>query len=171
MGDLEQFKRDGYTTIESVLSEETIGRLRAGLDPHWAEQTRLGAASPFWDQGHVSERSGVRDGTARVSISNALATIGDGLGLGDLVLEFLLAPPCLDFTQRVLGPDIQLDDYSIAGAPGKAEGHAVPEVDLGSADEATGEALILWHRDSFHSITQFNYFCAPPLVARPPIPP
>ena len=78
--------------------------------------------------------------------------------LGNLVLEYLLAEPCLAFTEKVLGPFFQLDDYSIAGTPGARQGHSLPEEDRGSAVPATGEALILWHRDSFNSVTQFNYF-------------
>ena len=159
---LEQFKAEGYTVIHDVLTAETVVRLRAGLDPHWQRLIEQGERSPFWDRGHASNagnaRSGTRGGTARVSVSNALQQVGDAMGLGELVLEYLLAQPCLDFTERVLGPYFQLDDYSIAGTPGARQGHPLPGEDRGSAVAETGEALILWHRDSFNSIQQFSYF-------------
>jgi|EP01046_Picozoa_sp_COSAG06_P025423 hypothetical protein len=160
MPPLDQFKRDGYVIIEDVLNAAEVSALRRGLDPVFSALIDQGPAGPHWDPGHASSpaRSSSRQGTCRVSISNALEQVGDKHGLGDQLLRFLLHPATLDFTQQVLGPWFQLDDFSASAFPPACGDHEIPQADRGTAGQEDGSSLVLWHRDSFNTITQFNYF-------------
>jgi hypothetical protein len=97
-----------HISPSAVVANPPARRRRVPVHRRWAEQIALGENSPHWDQGHASSaahgRSGTRAGTPRVSVSNALGTLGelrDG-AVGTLLLLFLLHPALLDFTQVCL---------------------------------------------------------------------